>query len=168
MFCFVFVSAEACRLNIPYKNQAVIYLLHRSCVTIITLESVPSSDAWLCRKRCMKWTKSFLIFILHNKPEIWGEVKHVFKLNHTIMTKKECRGIHPYPDTYNAMTRYYFSYQMDLYKLGILYVTDIQQSDEQSSFFSWTSTHQGGEYIDLHFAGTKTSAKVEMVDPHMG
>lgn len=123
MFCFVFVSAEACRLNIPYKNQAVIYLLHRSCVTIITPESALGSDVCLCWKRCMKWTKSFLIFILCNKPEIWREEKHIFKLNRGLVTKKERRGIHTHPDTRYAMTHYYFSYQIDLYKLCVLYMS---------------------------------------------
>lgn len=41
------------------------------------------------------------------------------------MTKKEYREIHAHPDTYYAMTQYYFSYQMDLYKLCILYVAYI-------------------------------------------
>lgn len=44
------------------------------------------------------------------------------------MTKKEYREIHSHPDTYFAMTQYYFSYQMDLYKFCTLHVADIQQS----------------------------------------
>lgn len=47
------------------------------------------------------------------------------------MTKKEYREIHAHPDTYYAMTQYYFSYQMDLYNLCIYYMLH--------TYSSWTS-----------------------------
>lgn len=125
VFGFGFVSTEACRLDIPCKNQAVIYLLHSSCVTIITLEPVMGSDVWLCWERCMKRTKKLLIFLLCNKPEIWREARHLLKLNHEMMTKREHRETHAHLD---AMTQYYC--QLNLSKCSLLCVTYIQQSND--------------------------------------
>lgn len=84
------------------------------------------------------------------------------------MTKEECREIHPYPDTYNAMTQYYFSYQMDLYKLGILYVTDIQQSNEQSNFFPELQLIRMVSTLTCILQGQKPVPVWRRVDPHMG
>lgn len=124
---------------------------------------------WLAlRRRCMKWAESFLLFILCNKPEIWREVKHVFKLNHGIMTKKECREIHPYQT--HIMQWHNIISLTRWTSLQVMYTTCHTHTviERANQFLSWTLTHRNGVYISMHFAGTKPFGSTGTCGPPRG